>query len=118
MRKEVETVKQKFLYQILRALLCVAAIGAVSAAIYFGPEIHRHFGTRYADADREIFKGTVTYNEGMLDDLAKYKYEYDGAEDDIEKEAIASLVRSRFANYDKRRIEHDDLIDFLEECGV
>lgn len=109
---------QKVFSWFLRMLLCVAVIGATAAAIYFGPEIHRHFGTRYADADREIFKGTVTYNEGVLDDLAKYKYEYDQAEDAVEKEAIASLVRSRFANFDKDRIENDDLIDFLEECGV
>ncbi len=77
-------------------------------------------GARFlkTNADRLIFKQSVTYNEGMLDDLAKYKYEYDCAEDDTEKGAIASLVRNRFANFDKSKIENSDLRKFLRECGV
>ena len=54
----------------------------------------------------------------MLDDLAKYKYEYDTAEDDVERSAIASLVRNRFANFDQSRVENRELIEFLKECGL
>lgn len=100
---------RKILGKIVMWILVLAVIGGL-----FG------FGARYfgVNADREIFKQSVTYNEGMLDDLAKYKFEYDTAKDDIERAAIASLVRERFANFDKSKIENRDLRLFLEECGV
>lgn len=109
---------KKFLAGLATAVGVAICVGGIAALIFFGPDIHQFFGTRYADADREIFKGTVTYNEGMLDDLAEYKYEYDKAADEVEKAAIASLVRSRFANFDQSRIENRDLLKFLEECGL
>ena len=95
----------------------IAVCGALIASIYFAPNIYQHFKMRYTNADREVFKQSVTYNEGMLDDIAKYHYEYTQA-DEVGKKAIASLVRSRFANFDKSKIENIDLIKFLEECGV
>jgi len=68
------------------------------------------------NADRLIFKQSVTYNEGVLDDLAKYRLEMIKAEDDIEKNAIAEMVNSRFANYDESKIENSDLKEFLRDC--
>lgn len=99
-------------------LISILSVGTVGLLIYFSPNIYENFGTRYANADREIFKNTVTYNEGVIDDLAKYKFQYDTAEDDIERAAIADLVRSRFANFDKSKIENEELREFLEDCGV
>lgn len=77
-------------------------------------------GYRYikVNSDRVIFKQSITYNEGMLDDLAKYMFQYDNAEDDIERESIATLVRNRFANFDQSKIENYELREFLEDCGL
>lgn len=104
-----------------RILYAFAAIGATIAVCYivfFSPaDLYRHFQGRQTNAEREVFKQSVTYNEGMLDDLAKYQYEYMQS-DETEKKAIASLVRSRFANFDKSKIENIDLLRFLEDCGV
>ena len=58
-----------------------------------------------ANTDRMIFKQSVTYNEGVLDDLAKYRFQMEKAEDDVEKAAIAQLVNNRFANFDESKIE-------------
>lgn len=101
-----------------KILIGVCCAGVVASMIYFGPVVYEYFGVRYANADREIFKNTVTYNESVLDDLAKYKFQYDTAEDDVERAAIADLVRSRFANFDKSKIENKDLKEFLEDCGL
>ena len=75
-------------------------------------------GYRYwkANTDRMIFKQSVTYNEGVLDDLAKYRFQMEKAEDDVEKAAIAQLVNNRFANFDESKIESYDLRKFLEDC--
>lgn len=68
------------------------------------------------NSDRIIFKQTITYNEGVLDDLAKYRLEIITSNDPIEKSAIAELVNSRFANYDETKIENNDLKYFLKDC--
>ncbi|HCF37891.1 MAG TPA: hypothetical protein DER56_02275 [Thermosipho africanus] len=76
------------------------------------------FGLKMWDVstDRVVFKNSATYNEGVLDDLAQYKYEMQTTEDEIEKKAICELVNSRFANYDESKIENDSLKYFLIDC--
>lgn len=76
------------------------------------------FGYRYlsTNADRVIFKQSVTYNEGKLDDLAKYKLEMTKTDDPIERAAIQEYVVSTYANYDESKIENDDLRKFLKDC--
>ena len=101
------------------ALLAVVIVAAIIIVTAIGGIVWtRTIGVAQKDAEREAYKATMTYNEGMLDDLAKYKFQYDSAEDDVERAAIAELVRNRFANFDKSRIENQDLIKFLEDCGV
>ena len=68
------------------------------------------------NADRVIFKQSLAYNEGMLDDLAKYRFEMIKEEDASAKTAIAELVNSRFANFDSSTIDDKDLLKFLKDC--
>lgn len=68
------------------------------------------------NTDRVIFKQSVTYNEGVLDDLAKYRLEMIRTDDKVEKTAIAEMVNSRFANYDESKVENSDLKNFLRDC--
>lgn len=98
---------KKILIKITIAVLILSAISAVGGVAY------QYWKT---NADRVIFKQSITYNEGMLDDLAKYKYEYESTDDDVEKAAISRLVNSRFANFDESKIESYDLRQFLEYC--
>lgn len=76
------------------------------------------FGYRYvsANVDRAIFKETVTYNEGKLDDLAKYRLEMSQTDNPIEQAAIQEYVVSVYANFDETKIENSDLREFLEDC--
>lgn len=115
-KHEVDTEVSEGWY-VAKKILAKGAIVVVIATVFFGGI---SFASKMAatNADRVIFKQSVTYNEGMLDDLAKYQYEYNSADDDVEKNAIATLVRNRFANFDKSKIENYDLLKFLEECGV
>lgn len=97
-------------------IFSIIVILAIVAVICFGPYIHWYFGTAYTEADRAIFKESTTYNEGMIDDLAKYRFEFNLAEDDIERKAIAELVASRFANFDDSKIKDNELKEFLNNC--
>jgi len=88
----------------------IVAIGLIIFGINFGGRLLD------ANADRMVFKQSVVYNEGVIDDLAKYKFEMQSTEDKTEKEAICELVNSRFANFDESKLENDDLKQFLKEC--
>jgi hypothetical protein len=68
------------------------------------------------NTDRIIFKQSITFNEGVLDDLAKYQYEMSLETDESTKKAIADLVVQRFANYDESKIDSPDLREFLTNC--
>jgi len=91
-------------------------VGLVFGGGYMGLKYKATFGKANQNIDREIFKEGNTYNEGVLDDLAKYRYDMTFAEDDAEKAAIADLVNSRFANFNEDKIESDDLKEFLSDC--
>jgi len=83
-------------------------------ADYLGIKYNTFFGKMKTDAQHEIFKENKAHVEGMIDDLAKYKYQYIKASSDIEKEAIASMINSVFANFDITEIEDADLVKFLK----
>lgn len=95
---------------IIRIVIVIILISAVSAISAFGYRIWK------TNTDRIAFKSSLTYNEGMIDDLAKYRFEMQTTEDEVEKSAIARLVNDRFANFDESKIEDSELRDFLEDC--
>ena len=76
------------------------------------------FGYRYVstNVDRVIFKQSITYNEGKLDDLAKYQLEMSQTKDPEEKAAIQEYVNSVYSNFDESKIENQSLKQFLVDC--
>lgn len=94
----------------VRCLILFIICGIIGSGWY---GISKYYKT---NIDRQIFKQSIAYNEGVLDDLAKYKLEMVKAEDAVERSAIAEMVVTRFANYDESKIENDDLVDFLKDC--
>jgi len=95
---------------ITKIVIVVIILAIISSVAGVGYNIWK------ANMDRVTFKQTATYNEGKLDDLAKYRLEMSKAESDTEKAAIADYVNSVYANYDESKIENDDLRTFLEDC--
>lgn len=94
----------------IRILIGIIIFGVLC---FIGTYTWKYFAT---NADREIFKQSVSYNEGKLDDLAKYKLEITLSDDPIEKAAIQEYIVSVYANFDESKIENDELRQFLEDC--
>ena len=108
---------KQFFTSVGGILLAIAVLIAIIwGGSYMGLKHKQTFGVAHKDADREIFKQSATYNEGKLDDLAKYRLDMIKAEDDVERSAIADMVNLIYANYDKSKIENRDLREFLEDC--
>ena len=70
----------------------------------------RFFAPKRENVRREVFEETKSYVHGKTQDLAKYYEEYQKAED---KEAIASIIKMRFAEFDAEAINNYKLKQFL-----
>jgi len=105
--KEFDYVGRRTGIRIFIVVLILVVLGSIGGVTYKKWKV---------DQDRKIFKQSATYNEGVLDDLAKYKYEMITESDTVAQAAIADLVNSRFANYDESKIENKDLKMFLRDC--
>ncbi len=64
---------------------------------------------------REKFKESKSYVEGMINTLAEYKREYERAKTKEEKEQIRNLIDSKFSNFNIDYIENKDLYNFLQQ---
>lgn len=91
-------------------IIWVLVIAVIGSLVGVGLRLYQ------VNADRMIFKQSVTYNEGVLEDLAKYRLQMIQTDDPVEKKAIAQMVDSRFANYDESKIENQQLRQFLKDC--
>jgi hypothetical protein len=101
-------------------VLTVFALLVSSFVVLFGLElgglqIRGFFGEERAKIERNIFKKGTSHIEGMAQDLVKYKYQYMTANGDVEKVAIASLIRDSFADFDANDLKSESLRTFLSE---
>lgn len=84
----------------LGAFGVVLLLGMMGALIYFGPEIHQHFGKRYADADREIHQKSKSFVQGAIEHVQRLKLDYDSADNEQHRKAIRELVLVQAATID------------------
>jgi len=75
---------------VLIAIAFSLELGGLGWKMFFAP---KHEAVR-----RKVFKQTRSYNEGKIQDLAKYKFEYEKA-DTANRAVIASTIRHMFADF-------------------
>lgn len=63
------------------------------------------FAPKFADARRDVFEATNSYNRGKLQDLANYHLQYVTASSQGEKDAIKATVRHMFADYNDQNMD-------------
>lgn len=86
---------------IVASLFGLAALLSLAFGLtWLGIEWRGFFGPRRAAVERRIFEETRSYQHGMRQDLVRYRMEYLLADTQDEKDAIASTVRMRFAEFD------------------
>lgn len=109
----MSTMKQVSL-MILAGILFLAIITGLGFYFgYVGNIFDATVGKQRMDVQRENFKHSKSYVEGMIQDLASYKREYDRAKTDEEKQQILIFVDDEFANFDINQIESIGLQNFL-----
>lgn len=98
----------------LVSVLCLIVLLGLSLAFgWFNVFFKNTVGVANATADRNIFEQGKSYTQGMISDLANYKYEYETSTDETARKAIKNLIRDKFANFDAEKIENYSLRQFL-----
>lgn len=108
--------EKKDVFKLIIIVIVIIAI-AVSLMFIFGVvEIQyiKTIGKEKQNAQREVFKETKSYNDGMIQNLIKYKHEYDMA-DNEHKIIISNTIRLMYAEYDETKIKSIELKEFLKK---
>lgn len=75
----------------------------------------RYFEPKHRSVERQVFKETRSYNEGVVQQLADYRLQYLQAETEQDRKAILSTVRHQFGEYDENRLS-PELSSFLRKA--
>lgn len=92
----------------------IAFVVIMFALTFSGQEWRRFFAPRSEAIRREVFEETRSYNQAKLQELANYRLQYMQADDQSDKDAIASTIQLRFSDYDGQRMPIE-LEQFLKE---
>lgn len=84
-------------------LVLIGVLAAVFGISYGSYEMYKFFAPRYENVDRQVFKNTQGYNEGMVRDLENLKMQYETATE-AQKLALKAVVIHRFSVYDRDRL--------------
>lgn len=94
-------------------LIVLTAIGFYSG--FVGNIYDSTIGRQQMDVQRENFEHNKSYVHGKIDDLAKYKREYERATTKDEKQQVRNIILDDFANFDSKMIDNLDLYNFLKD---
>ena len=94
----------------------VLFIGSILALDYGGFMWESFMLPKRENMHRKVFEQTKSYNQGMQQELISLMHEYNTAKDPLEKKAIASTVRHKYADFDESVITSPELKSFLEKC--
>ena len=102
-----ETMKDLF-GGVAAFLIGIAGITLLAFGVRWGSlQYNKYFAVQEEDVRREVFKATRSYNQGMVQQLSKYRLEYleKQREDDVEgAKAIASTIRHQFSEYNHEQL--------------
>jgi hypothetical protein len=96
------------------SLLGLVVLVAVAFVLGLGGlQWKRFFAPRHENVRREVFEETQSYVHGKVQDLAKYKDEYDKADSAEDREAVRQVIVLRYAEFDETKIKAAGLRAFL-----
>jgi len=69
--------------------------------------LYKVFAPQYEQVRHDTFKESQAYNDGMVNELAKMRADYEGAKSEGHKQALADLILHRASQYDETRLPPD-----------
>lgn len=71
------------------------------------------FAPKHAAVDRLVFEETQSFVHGKVQDLAKYKREYDAMTSLNDQQALRAVIGQQFAQFNKSKVVDPGLRQFL-----
>jgi hypothetical protein len=96
------------------AVIVVIMITIISMGL-FDLQWSEFYKPRKENIKREVFENTQSYVHGKTQALSKYYFEYQNSNDEIEKTAIASMVRMQFSEFNADQLNSPQLRGFLSQ---
>jgi hypothetical protein len=87
------------------ALVFVIGLAGLGYKAFFKP--------KHENIERTVFENTQSYVHGKIQDLAKYKVEYNELTDPTEQAALKAVINQQFAQFDSSKIQDANLRNFL-----
>lgn len=94
------------------ALVVVVALGLSWAVMGNNFFLYSYFAPKMENVRRNTFEQSKAFNQGMIQELQNMQFQYEQA-DASHKQALASLILHRAADYDQDRLP-PDLYSFIE----
>jgi len=90
---------------ILAIILGVLALGWISEGNEFF--LYKFFGPKRVAVEREIFENSKAFNQGTIQEIRNYKFEYEKVTDKNQKAALASTILHQVADYPEDKLPND-----------
>lgn len=90
---------------ILTTIIVMFMLVGLGTCTYYGPDIKKHFGVRYGNADREIFEETKSFVHGNIQNLNRLMLEYKTSEGQ-HKEAIRMMILTECSVIDMNKMPY------------
>jgi hypothetical protein len=74
------------------------------ALILAGHEVYQYVGSKYANADREIHTKSTSFVQGTIQNVQRYKLEYDTAENEAHRSSIRQIVLIEVSSLDETKL--------------
>ena len=69
--------------------------------------LYQYFAPKIESVRRQVFEGTKSYNQGMIQELQNMQFDYQRVTDPNAKAALAKIILHRAADYDEDRLPVD-----------
>ena len=102
--------KKFILYWLSVGLVFIFSIGCLNLGY------KAFFAPKHAAIDRQVFEQTQSYVHGKIQDLAKYKREFNESKDPAARKAIQNIINQQFAQFDSNKVIDINLKQFLIQC--
>lgn len=76
--------------------------------------LYKTFAPKFEQARRETFEQSKAYNQGMIQELQNMQFEYIKTTNQNSKDALASIILHRVADFDENKLPYD-LRSFIQD---
>ncbi len=85
-------------------VLALASVWLVQGSDFF---LYKAFAPKYEKVRRQTFEESKAYNQGMIQELQNMQFQYVQAKSQEEKDALASIILHRAADYPEEKMPAD-----------